>query len=56
MVKLKPLFLSLSMITSLAVAGCSSFSKESAERRKVMERNGHGENGYRYSGGWFFSV
>ena len=36
MVKLKPLFLSLSMITSLAVAGCSNFSKESVGTTKVM--------------------
>ena len=34
MVKLKPLFLSLSMITSLAVAGCSNFSKKVWERQK----------------------
>ncbi|HDR7260815.1 MULTISPECIES: ABC transporter substrate-binding protein [Bacillus cereus group] len=34
MVKLKPLFLSLSMVTSLAVAGCSNFSKENAGTTK----------------------
>ncbi|MGR5961601.1 hypothetical protein ACT7DN_04805 [Bacillus paranthracis] len=37
MVKLKPLFLSLSMVTSLAVAGCSNFSKRKCGNdKKVM--------------------
>ena len=34
--EIKAFILSLSMITSLAVAGCSNFSKESVGTTKVM--------------------